>query len=64
MTRPVWFEGSWWESRVYQRDALVPGMSFIGPAIVEQLDATTVIEPCQAVEIDHIGNLVIDVRRA
>jgi N-methylhydantoinase A len=64
MTRPVWFEGGWRESRVYQRDALVPGMSFIGPAIVEQLDATTVIEPGQAVEIDHIGNLVIDVRRA
>jgi N-methylhydantoinase A/oxoprolinase/acetone carboxylase beta subunit len=59
----VWFEGGWREARVHQRDALVPGMRFIGPAIVEQIDATTVIEPGQAVEVDHIGNLVIDVRQ-
>ena len=62
-SRQVWFEGGWREARVHQRDALVPGMRFIGPAIVEQLDATTVIEPGQAVEVDHIGNLVIDVRQ-
>ena len=61
-SRHVWFEGGWQEARVHQRDALLPGMRFIGPAIVEQLDATTVIEPGQAVEVDRIANLIIDVR--
>ncbi len=31
--------------------------SFAGPAIVQQLDATTVIEPGDRVEVDRLGNL-------
>jgi N-methylhydantoinase A len=61
-SRQVWFEGGWQEACIHQRDTLLPAMRFTGPAIVEQLDATTLIEPGQAVEVDAIGNLVIDVR--
>jgi N-methylhydantoinase A len=32
-----------------------------GPAIVEQLDCTTVIEPGNRVEVDPIGNLIVSV---
>ena len=32
-----------------------------GPAIVEQLDCTTVIEPGNRVEVDAIGNLIVSV---
>jgi N-methylhydantoinase A len=58
--RPVWFEeAGWLETPVYTRDALPLGARFDGPAIVEQLDATTVIEPGNRVEVDGLGNLVV-----
>ncbi len=60
--RPVWFESGWVETPIYQRDALPPGGVFDGPAIVEQLDATTVIEPGSHVDIDRFGNLLIEVQ--
>jgi N-methylhydantoinase A len=34
-----------------------------GPAIVEQLDTTTVIPPGQRATVDRIGNLVIQATR-
>jgi N-methylhydantoinase A len=61
-SRPVWFEGGWRATPVRRRETLEPGARFVGPAIIEQLDATTVVEPDQAVEVDAIGNLVIDAR--
>ncbi len=60
-TRRVWFEEGWRETPIYARDRLPAGASFTGPAIVEQLDTTTVVEPGNAVEMDAIGNLVITV---
>jgi N-methylhydantoinase A len=61
--RPVWFEaGGWTETPVYRREHLPTGARFTGPAIVEQLDCTTVIEPGNAVELDPIGNLIVTVR--
>ena len=38
------------------------GVRFDGPAIVEQLDSTTVVEPGDRVEVDASGNLIISVR--
>jgi N-methylhydantoinase A len=60
--RQVWFAGGWRDTPVHRRETLMPGTRFVGPAIVEQLDTTVVIEPGQTVEVDAIGNLVIDVR--
>jgi N-methylhydantoinase A len=37
-------------------------VTFDGPAIVEQLDSTTVVEPGDRVEVDALGNLIISVR--
>jgi N-methylhydantoinase A len=34
---------------------------FVGPAIIEQLDCTTVVEPGNRVEVDAIGNLIVSV---
>ena len=59
--RPVWFEGGWVDTPVYVRDLLPERAHFEGPAIVEQLDCTTVIEPGQRVEVDAIGNLIVSV---
>ena len=63
-TRPVWFEGGWRDTPVYRRDQLVPGTALAGPAIVEQLDSTTVVEPGDEVRVDRLGNLEISVASA
>ncbi|MEP7058848.1 MAG: hydantoinase/oxoprolinase family protein, partial [Caldimonas sp.] len=59
--RPVWFDGDWLDTPVYLREQLPVDARFIGPAIVEQLDCTTVIEPGNRVEVDAIGNLIVSI---
>ena len=46
---------------IYQRERLLGGNVFDGPAIVEQLDSTTVILPGQRVEVDPYGTLTVTV---
>jgi N-methylhydantoinase A len=60
-TRPVWFVGGWHDTPVYIREQLPADARFEGPAIVEQLDCTTVVEPGNRVEVDAIGNLIVSV---
>ena len=60
--RAVWFAGDWAETPVYVREHLPALARFEGPAIVEQLDCTSVIEPGDSVELDAIGNLIVSVR--
>ncbi len=60
-TRNVWFEGGWRDTPVYWRDHLPRGAALDGPAIVEQMDTTVVIQPgCRATD-DADGNILIDV---
>jgi N-methylhydantoinase A len=60
--RLAWFEGAWHDTPVYRREQLGVGVELEGPAIVEQLDTTTVIEPGDRVRVDRLGNLEITVR--
>ena len=57
--RHVWFAGKWLDTRILAREALHRGDTVRGPAIVEQLDTTTVIEPGDTAAIDAHGNLII-----
>ena len=57
--RPFYAEGRWWEAAVYARDALPAEARIEGPAVVQQMDATTVVEPGAVAVVDHIGNLRI-----
>ena len=58
--RPVWFGGSEpYDTPVYWRPDLPAGVSFTGPAIVEQLDSTTVIPPGAKAEVDKFLNIVM-----
>jgi N-methylhydantoinase A len=59
--RRVWFEQGWMETPIYQRDRLPLNCEFIGPAILEQLDATTVVEPGDHARTDTAGNVIIRV---
>ncbi|MFN8701527.1 MAG: hydantoinase/oxoprolinase family protein [Rhodospirillales bacterium] len=58
-TRPVWFDGAWAETAIYDRLALPVDARIEGPAILEQPDATTVIEPDLAATVDRFGNLIV-----
>ncbi|MBR1163190.1 hydantoinase/oxoprolinase family protein [Bradyrhizobium elkanii] len=60
--RRVWFEGSGLDTPVYRRDDLPCGFSFQGPAIIEQVDATTVVPPGAAAEVDRYLNIIIRVK--
>ncbi|MDE2836985.1 MAG: hydantoinase/oxoprolinase family protein [Chloroflexota bacterium] len=46
---------------VYDRALLAPGHRFDGPAIVDQLDSTTVVYPGQRALVDDYLNIIIDV---
>ena len=60
-TRRVWFESGAVDTPIYRRRQIAPGSSLTGPAIIEQLDTTTVVEPGNAVAADDQGNLIITV---
>ena len=63
--RPVWFDKSGAvETPVYRREALAPGLVFEGPAIIDQLDATTPVYPGDRVEVRPDGSLVIQLKEA
>lgn len=59
--RRVWFSDGWHETPVYAREKLPLDAVFEGPAILEQLDCTTVVEPGDKVRQDKLGNLLITV---
>ena len=46
---------------VYDRALLAPGHHFDGPAIVDQLDSTTVVYPGQSALVDDYLNIIINV---
>ncbi|WP_076860793.1 hydantoinase/oxoprolinase family protein [Bradyrhizobium mercantei] len=60
--RRVWFDGSGLDTPVYQRDDLPCGFFFQGPAIIEQVDATTVVPPGASAEVDKYLNIIIRVK--
>lgn len=58
--REVYFgETGWATTPVYDRELLPAGATFDGPAIVDQLDSTTVVPPRTTAEIDGWGNIRI-----
>ena len=59
--RAVWFDGGAVDTPVYKREWLPAGARFSGPAIIEQLDCTTVVEPGTMVVVDAIANMIIEV---
>jgi N-methylhydantoinase A len=63
-TRQVWFESGWAETPIYRREQLPAGATLTGPAIIEQLDTTVVVEPGDQVVADDLGNLIITVEGA
>src|SRR5690606_15829093 len=53
----AWFGSTEAETPVYARAELVPGDRLEGPAIVAQLDTTTLVPPGWRADVDGGGNL-------
>jgi N-methylhydantoinase A len=60
--RKVYFDDRFYDTPVYTRRALASGTVFSGPAIVEQEDTTTVIEPGITARVDRLGNLILEMQ--
>jgi N-methylhydantoinase A len=60
--RNVWLSeaGAFVSCAVYDRDRLEPGNRFAGPAVVEQMDATTLVLPGMTARVDPTLNLVLE----
>jgi N-methylhydantoinase A len=59
--RQVRFAKAFVETPIYAREVLAPATVIKGPAIVQQGDATVLIDPGAAAHVDRLGNLIIDV---
>jgi N-methylhydantoinase A len=58
---PMHLRGRWTETEMYDRDLLEPGHEMVGPALIVQEDATTVLIPGWLAVVDPWLNLVVDV---
>ncbi len=60
--RPVWFTGDApCETPIYERSELAPEHEIPGPAVIEQLDATTLVLPDCRLRVDSALNLVVEI---
>jgi N-methylhydantoinase A len=59
----VYFEGprDYVDTAIYDRSTLTPGSKFSGPAIVQQLDTTTLVHPGQTATVDAHANILISI---
>jgi len=57
-TRATRFDGKNLDCPVYQREHIDVGVSVSGPAIIDQLDCTTVIPPGHRARVDKFKNLI------
>jgi len=55
-----YYEGSWYDVNIYDRNKLNVGLELAGPAIIGEMDSTTVVLPGFVATVDAIGNLLIN----
>lgn len=55
----IYYQGQFHTATLYDRERLLAGNRILGPAIVTEMDSTTLILPGYAAEVDTFGNLLI-----
>ncbi|MGV1831874.1 hydantoinase/oxoprolinase family protein [Agrobacterium vitis] len=60
-SRQVYFDKGWFETAIYNRSALPIGEPVEGPAIIQEMSSTTIVEPGQSVRVDATGTMIIEV---
>ena len=56
-------EAQWHNAKIYDRTKLHAKLVVPGPAIVSEMDSTSVILPGYAAEVDQVGNLIINPKK-
>ncbi|MDN5515969.1 MAG: hydantoinase/oxoprolinase family protein, partial [Pseudomonas sp.] len=56
---PVHYAGQDYDAALYARGKLSPGLIVPGPAIVMEMDSTTLVLPGYEAAVDRVGNLLI-----
>jgi N-methylhydantoinase A len=59
-TRPIWFGTDWQDARIWSRLDLPVGTIIEGPAVLEQPDATTIVDPGLTARVDALGNVILE----
>ncbi|MDO8877685.1 MAG: hydantoinase/oxoprolinase family protein [Pseudolabrys sp.] len=58
--RPVWFPSTGFvPTPIYHRNRMPHAITLQGPAVIEQMDATTVIPPKADITVDPVGNIMV-----
>jgi N-methylhydantoinase A len=55
-----YFEQKWHDAVIYDRGKLGVGTTVPGPAIIVEMDSTTLVLPGHAAQVDKVGNLLIN----
>jgi N-methylhydantoinase A len=65
-TRPVYFAEAkgYTDCAIYDRYRLGEGATIQGPAVVEEMDSTTIIHPGWRAEVDAFGNLLLSNKKS
>lgn len=59
-TRKVWFGGRYEDATIWSRLDLPVGARVEGPAILEQKDATIVVDPGLVARVDALGDIILE----
>ena len=57
----VWFDGKIHTARILERASLVPSRKYVGPVVITEYSATSVVPPGASFAIDKASNLQIEV---
>ena len=60
--RPVYFGKGYEDCPVYDRYLLKPNDTFLGPAIIEEMESTVVIGHHSTVKMDDFKNIIVDLK--
>jgi len=55
-----YYEQDWHDASIYEREKLGVGTVVDGPAIIQEMDATTLVLPGHNATVDSVGNLLIN----
>jgi N-methylhydantoinase A len=59
-TRQVHFDTGWIETPIHARTDLPVGAHLIGPVVIDEMSATTLVPPGSHVTVDRAGNLLLE----
>jgi N-methylhydantoinase A len=58
--RQVYFDAGWITTPVFARSGLAVDTWLAGPAVIDEMSATTLVPPGWALSVDRIGNLLLE----